>query len=118
MSANPLTQPAVAFVDKNGKAMPLLRSKTGAGKSVSVTTTPNAALQVHSADYNVPVRIWAIGCAVNYVMGASGVGVPSATADGYIGQDRAVETYMSPEENYIRVAAVTGSGTVRIEILN
>jgi hypothetical protein len=115
--ANQLTQPAQAFVDKNGKPMPLLRAKTGAGKSVALTTTPNAALQIHSADYNVPVRIWAVGCAVNYIIGASGVGTPSATADGYIGQDRAVETYMTPEENYIRVAAVTGTGTLRIEVL-
>jgi len=114
---NPLTQTAQAFIDKNGRPLPLLRTQMGASISQAVTTTANAAVQIQSGDFARAIRIWAIGCPLIYKTGASGVAAPSATADGYVGQDRAIETWVSPDETHIRFAAASGTGTARVEIL-
>jgi hypothetical protein len=114
---NQLNQVTRPFNASGNYVMPLLRTWFGSSKSQALTTSAGAALQIHNSDFDRPVRIWAIGCPVIYKCGDSSVTGPSATADGFILADSYIETYMAADEQYIRAAAVSGTGTLRVEVL-
>lgn len=109
----PLASP---FIADGGVPMPLFRTDYGKTKTIAVTTTAGAAEALFTDDGARPVRIWAVGCPLIYVTGGSGVAVPTA-ADGYVAQDQRVEIFLTPGENHIRVAAASGTGTAKVEVL-
>ena len=116
--SNSLTQTTSPMQAAGGHTLPLLRTQFGGTKQQAVTTSAGASIQVHTSDYDRAVRIWAIDCAVVYVFGsATGMAAPNANSDGYVGKDNFVETWMAPDENWIRCAAAAGTGSVRIEVL-
>jgi len=110
-----LTQVTTPFQSNSG-ALPLLKTEFGKTISAAVTTTAGAAVQLFTTACARGFRIWAIGCPIIYVTGPSGVAVPAAT-DGYVAQDAYIETWTDEVNNYIRVAAASGSGSVKIELL-
>ncbi len=108
---------AAPFTADNQVALPLLRTEYQKTYYVAaLTTTPTNAQQLFTDAYPRPIRIWAIGCELIYVTGGSGVAAPT-NADGYVGKDARVEIYLDPSESYIRIAAASGSGSVRVEVL-
>lgn len=105
------------FTDAGGRVVPVLHTEFAKSKKIDVTTSASAATSVNSDAYPRPVRLWAVGCAMLYNMGDSNVADPTDTLSGFIAQDASVETYMEETETHIKVKAVTGSGTLRIELL-
>jgi hypothetical protein len=112
-----LDQTTQPFIGRGNLPLSVLAPQWGASKTQAVTTTPSAAIQLHADTFPRIIRIWAVGCPVRYVLGGSGVAAPSATADGYVAQDQSIETVAAEGENYIRVAAGSGSGSAVVELL-
>lgn len=109
----PLASP---FTADGGVPMPLFRTDYGKTRTIAVTTTAGAAVQAFTDGFARPIRIWAVGCPLIYVTGAAGVAAPAAT-DGYVAQDQRLEIYLTPDESYIRIAAASGTGTAKVEVL-
>lgn len=107
---------AAPFTAEGGVALALLRPEFGKTRTIAVTTTAGAAVQLFTEDYARPIRIWAVGCPLIYITGGSGVAAPAA-GDGYVGQDQRCELYCLPGESYIRIAAASGTGTAKVEVL-
>lgn len=109
---------AAAFAgDAYGNVIPCLRVLAGASLEAALPTA--AAVQIHNNTVNATqmVRIWAIGTDMYYGFGIAGMAAPTV-ADGMIlsntYQDMAVPSGLT---HFRGIAAHSGSGSYRIELL-
>lgn len=101
---------------KDGVPLPIARVTYGASLEGALSGTATAALSVNATNENMAVRLYAIGCGMFFVAGASSVAAPTL-ADGYVPPDGSVETFLDKGETHLRLIARSGTGSYRIEKL-
>ena len=112
-----LDQNSKPFIAAGGYALPVMRVRTGKSFNQAVTTTPGAATAITVDGCSRIIRIFAIGCPLYYITGATGVGVPGTT-NGYVPQDLFIDEIIDEApNNYIRVVAASGTGTARVQVM-
>lgn len=105
------------YVASGGAVIPVMRTAYGLSQVIAVSSTPTTAAQLNVNRQSRVVRLWAVGCPVWYIFGPTNA-ASAAAGSGYIGQDRYIETYYTKEDSWFSARAVSGTGSLVLEILD
>lgn len=106
--------PYPAFpADPSGNIVPVLPVKYD---TVLEAVLPQTAVAFGGTTERM-VRVWALGCDMYYVWGASGVAAPSATFGALVKDGNFFDVPVTAAQTHFRAVARSGSGSYRLELL-